>query len=128
VGVIRIDEENGRPLAVLVNFAAHPTILAWDNRLISPDYPGTLRRTVESLTGATCLFLQGAAGNQNTVRDYSCPIEDARWVGRQIGLETVKVAEAIETRPSRSESYASLSRLGQWESQIAYRMETSIQQ
>jgi hypothetical protein len=50
-----------------------------------------------------CLFLQGAAGNQNTVRDYSCRVEDARWVGRQIGLEAVKVAEAIETQPSRSE-------------------------
>jgi hypothetical protein len=103
VGVIRIDREDGRVLAILVNFAAHPTILAWDNRLISPDYPGTVRRTVESLTGGTCLFLQGAAGNQNTLRDYSCRVEDARWVGRQIGLEAVKVAEAIETRPSRSE-------------------------
>jgi len=100
VGVIRIDDVAGKPIAILVNFAAHPTILAWDNRLISSDYPGSVRRTVEGLTGATCLFLQGAAGNQNTMRDYSCKPEDARWVGRQIGLEAVRVAEFIEPQPT----------------------------
>jgi len=103
VGVIRIDEDGGKPLAVLVNFAAHPTILAWNNRLLSPDYPGTVRRTVESIVGGTCLFLQGAAGNQNTVRDYSCRVEDARWIGKQVGLEASRVAESIETQPSTLE-------------------------
>jgi hypothetical protein len=101
VGVIRIDAADGQPIAVLVNYAAHPTILAWDNRLISPDYPGTLRRTVESITGATCLFLQGAAGDQDTLRDYSCKVEDARWIGKQIGIEAARVAELIETKPAR---------------------------
>jgi hypothetical protein len=99
VAVVRIDDQAGCPLAILVNFAAHPTILAWENRLISPDYPGTLRRLVESLTGATCLFLQGAAGDQDTIRDYACQVDAARWVGRQVGLEAARVAEAIETRP-----------------------------
>ncbi len=101
VGVIRIDGEDGQPLAILVNFAAHPTILSWHNRLISTDYPGTVRRTVEALTGATCLFLQGAAGNQDTVRDFANRPEAARWVGRQIGLEAARVAEFIETQPTR---------------------------
>ncbi len=101
VGVARVDDEGGHPLAILVNYAAHPTILAWDNRLISPDYPGTLRRTVEAITGATCLFLQGAAGDQTTICDYACRVEDARWVGRQVGLEAARVAEAIHTQPGR---------------------------
>jgi hypothetical protein len=60
-----------------------------------------LRRTVESITGATCLFLQGAAGDQDTLRDYSCKIEDARWIGKQVGIEAARVAELIETRPTR---------------------------
>jgi len=99
VGVVRIDDEAGQPIAILVNFAAHPTILAWDNRLLSPDYPGTLRRVVESLTGATCLFLQGAAGNQATICDHTSQVDDARWVGRQLGLEAARVAGAIHTQP-----------------------------
>ncbi len=99
VGVVRIDDEAGQPMVILVNFAAHPTILAWDNRLISPDYPGTLRRVVENLTGATCLFLQGAAGDQGTLCDHANQVEAARWVGRQVGLEAARVAEAIHTQP-----------------------------
>lgn len=101
VGVIRIDGADGRPIAIIVNYAAHPTILAWDNRLISPDYPGTLRRTVEGIAGGTCLFLQGAAGDQDTLRDYSCRVEDARWIGKQVGIEAARVAELIETRPTK---------------------------
>ncbi len=103
VGVIRVDTADGQPLAVLVNYAAHPTILAWDYRLNSPDYPGTLRRTVETINGATCLFLQGAAGDQDTLRDYSCKVDDARWIGKQVGIEAARVAELIETRPTRLE-------------------------
>lgn len=101
VGVIRIDDLNGEPIATLVNFAAHPTIMAWDNRLLSPDYPGTVRRTVENIVGGACLFLQGAAGNQDTVRDYMCRSEDAKWVGKQIGIESARVASLIETLPTQ---------------------------
>src|SRR5439155_7400089 len=102
-GVIRIDSAEGRPIAILVNFAAHPTILAWENRLISPDYPGTVRRTAENLAGGIGFFLQGAAGNQDTIRDFSGSVEDTRWIGRQIGLEAVRVANLIETQPTKME-------------------------
>jgi hypothetical protein len=54
---------------------------------------------VESIVGGTCLFLQGAAGNQDTIRDYRCRSEDARWVGKQIGIEAARVASLIETQP-----------------------------
>lgn len=101
VGVIRVDDLEGRPIAVIGHFSAHPTILAWDNRLISPDYPGTVRRTVEGIMNTTCMFLQGSTGDQDTVRDFSCRPEDARWVGRQIGIEVARVAELVETRPTR---------------------------
>ena len=102
VGVIRIDGLDGQVIATLVNYQAHPTILAFDNRLISPDYPGSVRRTVEAVSGGLCLYLLGAAGNQDTIRDASCRPEDARWVGRQIGLEAARVAELIETQPTRT--------------------------
>ncbi len=103
VGVIRIDDLHDKPIAILVNYQAHPTIMAFDNRLISPDYPGSVRRIVENIVGGTCLFLQGAAGNQDTIRDASCKPEDARWVGKQIGIEAARVAELIETQPTRAE-------------------------
>ena len=59
----RIVDVTGGIRATLVNYACHPTTLAWDNSLISPDYVGALRETVEQATGVTSVFLQGACGD-----------------------------------------------------------------
>jgi hypothetical protein len=61
--VVRIDDAEGRPLAHLVNFAAHATLTDAKSHEISSDYPGTLARLVEKELGGYCLFLQGAAGD-----------------------------------------------------------------
>ncbi len=41
--VTRIDTAAGRPLAVLVNFTAHPTFMSGEDMLFSGDWPGHLR-------------------------------------------------------------------------------------
>ena len=61
--VARATDEQGRTLATIVNYACHPTTLAWENTLISPDYPGAMREVVEGATRAPCVFLQGASGD-----------------------------------------------------------------
>jgi hypothetical protein len=61
--VVRLVDLQGKPIAHLVNFAAHPTMLPSNDRRLSADYPGVLAATVEKETGAPCLFLQGAAGD-----------------------------------------------------------------
>ena len=59
----RLTAASGRPLATLVNYACHPTTLAWENDLVSPDYVGAMRETIEAATaGAPAVFLQGASG------------------------------------------------------------------
>lgn len=35
----RLTNVAGKTLATLVNYACHPTTLAWENKAISPDYP-----------------------------------------------------------------------------------------
>ncbi|MCC6422805.1 MAG: hypothetical protein IT447_04950 [Phycisphaerales bacterium] len=62
--------ESLRTIATIVNYACHPTTLAWDNRLISPDYVGAMRQTVETETQAPCLFLQGASGDLAPAAQY----------------------------------------------------------
>ena len=59
----RVTADDGRPLATIVNYACHPTTLAWENTLISPDYVGAMRELVEQATDAPCLFIQGASGD-----------------------------------------------------------------
>lgn len=98
VAVVRIDGDDGRPLACLVNFACHPVCQSWQQRAISADYPGRTREVVEQLTGAKCLFLQGAAGNINPIRmEYS--YEPARTLGTRLGCEVVRVWETIHPEP-----------------------------
>jgi hypothetical protein len=49
------------PLASIANSACHPTTLAWDNDLVSPDMVGELRSTIEREGAGLGLFLQGAS-------------------------------------------------------------------
>jgi len=68
VGVLRVDRADGRPLAIALNFACHPTTLGPDNLLYSADYPGYTARQIEAATGATALFLTGAIGDVGPVQ------------------------------------------------------------
>ena len=64
-------DADGRVVGTIVNYACHPTTLAWENTLISPDYIGAMRETVESHTGgAPCVFLQGASGELGPAHQY----------------------------------------------------------
>jgi len=66
--VFRIDDAAGDPYAVLVNFQCHGTVLTYENRVISPDRVGMVRKVVEqAMPGALCLYFQGAAGNQGPI-------------------------------------------------------------
>jgi neutral ceramidase len=62
LGLIRLTDTDGAPLAVVVNYTGHP-ILEPDNS-ISPDYPGRLCRQLDEKFGFG-LFLQGALGDVN---------------------------------------------------------------
>ncbi len=98
VTVLRIDSQEGRPLAAVVNYACHPIFIGSASRLISPDYPGPLRRTVERETGATCLFLQGATGNINPRSPMHPDAGEAERAGTMLGLEAAKVFLGLDTR------------------------------
>ncbi|HZS10585.1 MAG TPA: neutral/alkaline non-lysosomal ceramidase N-terminal domain-containing protein [Blastocatellia bacterium] len=65
VGVLRVDDAaSGKPMAVLFNFAAHPTILNEKNFQFSADYPGVARAKLEQMIGGDVLaiFANGAQG------------------------------------------------------------------
>jgi hypothetical protein len=103
VGVIRIETLAGKPVCCIVNYACHPTVLGPGNRLISPDYPGSMRRTVEQVTGATCFFLQGAAGDMGPVETFVSDAAVARNLGTRLGLEAARVFLGLDARPVRKQ-------------------------
>lgn len=73
------------PLATIVNYACHPTTLAWQNTLVSPDYVGAMRDLVEESTGAPVAFFQGASGELAPREQYTGDVAVADRHGLSLG-------------------------------------------
>jgi neutral ceramidase len=103
VSVLRVDAADGKPLAILVNYACHPVVFGADNLQYSADFPGVMIKTVEQAFGGGPLgfFLQGAPGDIN-VYDATAPLEQDAvkkrdWSGERLGQEAVRIAKGIQT-------------------------------
>jgi hypothetical protein len=104
VGVIRIDSvDSGKPMAVLMNFAAHPTVLGADNMTFSADYVGYARRALERIVGGDCvaIFTNGAQG---TIGPHAFQGADqwerAENVGTILAAEVYKITLMIKLQDS----------------------------
>lgn len=87
-GVIRIEDADGNPIAMITNFTGHPTSMGGEDKYsFSADYPGYYYQEIEALAGDDCiaLFLNGAQGNQ-TISGPSKQTDMGRTegVGREI--------------------------------------------
>ncbi|MCZ7568819.1 MAG: neutral/alkaline non-lysosomal ceramidase N-terminal domain-containing protein [Ardenticatenaceae bacterium] len=68
VGVMRVEGEDEKPIALVVNFAVHTCMLSAANCEYSGDLSGFAMNALERLyPGSVALFLNGAAGNINPV-------------------------------------------------------------
>ena len=93
--VARIADASGATVATMVNYACHPTTLAWDNRLVSPDWVGAMRELVEADTRAPCLFLQGASGDLGPVRGFVGDTRVADRNGRIVGHAALAAIDSL---------------------------------
>jgi neutral ceramidase len=102
LAVMRFDDEAGRPIAVLVNYAAHPTIT--NNKLMkySADYPGFMKRKVEAELHTNCVFIQGAAGDMS-VSDKS---RGAQSFGEMLADAVIPLARGARTETPKHPSVA----------------------
>ncbi|MEO6907099.1 MAG: neutral/alkaline non-lysosomal ceramidase N-terminal domain-containing protein [Abditibacteriaceae bacterium] len=91
----RVCDSAGKVLLTIANYACHPTSLAWQNHLISPDWVGAFYQTVENVTGGAAMFLQGASGELQPARTYTEDLEIIRAQGRQLGYATLSVLEGM---------------------------------
>jgi neutral/alkaline ceramidase-like enzyme len=118
VFVLRIDGQDGSPLASVVGYTMHPTTMGPTNRQISADWPGHLKRTMEGLTGAACLFAQGATGNIGPGPEgFTDDPRVIRRLGALVGCEAARVylglqLPAVEYRHERI--WESGAPLGKW--------------
>lgn len=98
VMVARVTDSSGNPKAVIVNYACHPTTLAWQNTLISPDFIQSLRLVVEDTVGGdvACVFLQGASGDLGPRVGFVGDTRQAERNGRQLGYAVLSALEACD--------------------------------
>jgi neutral ceramidase len=106
VGVIKVEDMQGRPRALVMNYACHADVVC-QNYAISADYPGAAARKVEEAFGGglNCLFVQGAGGNIESLiissrrtgpddpfrTDYST----IERVGGLLAHEAIKLAKSL---------------------------------
>ncbi len=99
IGVVSVEDADGEMIAVLANFAAHPTSVPdIDQYSISADYPGFYYDELERLANAGCvaLFINGAQGNQTIGNpEGKSGWERTESVGRLLAVRVKGVANNI---------------------------------
>ena len=68
IGVMRVDDLQGKPMAVIYNYAIRLKKLGDNNLSFSADIAADAARSIESTTGATAIFLNGAQGDADRTR------------------------------------------------------------
>lgn len=115
--VAQVVTDSSQPLAVLVNYACHPTTLAWDNTLLSPDWVGAMRQLITQAIGVPCLFLQGASGDLGPREGFVGDPQVADRNGRQVGYAVLSALQALTpagTKYCYEGSVTSGARIGIW--------------
>ncbi len=101
LAVMRFDDATGRPVAIVVNFAAHPTMLSALTLKFSADYVGAMRREVEKQMNASVIFMQGAGGDQSVHEGANKGYEA---FGSALGREVVRLASSLKPEEIKSSS------------------------
>lgn len=106
VGVVRIDDSSGKPVAVLVNWPCHGVLLGPKNRYITGDWPGSASRYLEEHIGGDVVvpMIIGASGDINPIYgphiDYEITSSYSfgkEAIGEDLGKETIRVYNNIQT-------------------------------
>jgi hypothetical protein len=91
----RVQAMDGAPRLHIVHYACHPTTLAWDNSLLSPDFVGAMRQVVSDETGTPCLFLQAPCGDLGPREGFVGDVEVADRNGRQLGFAALSALAGL---------------------------------
>ena len=107
--VTRIDLKNGNPVAVLVNWTAHPTFLGGEDMLVSAEWPGYLQTNLQNLIGkgVTAMYFNGSEGDQSTVLSSDKKgYEKIQIYGKIIADQSFDLYNELKTQEVREFDYS----------------------
>jgi len=99
MGVMRVDTAAGKPLAVVVNFAAHPTVVGGQPVLITADFPRGVYDAIDSKLGVPAIFLNGAQGDQspgNPTNATGDQYARAKALGEALAAKALEIRDGIK--------------------------------
>lgn len=106
VGVVRVDDLNGNPIATLFSYGCHTVVVGPNSKVASPDFPGASREMIEKGLGGLSLYLQGGGGDIMPVGGMGWE-EDCRDGKNRAGMalagEVLKVAAGLRTNVRKGE-------------------------
>ena len=82
--VLRFEGESG-PLATMIHYGAHPTVLGSESRLVSRDWPGVMVDRVEALTDAPVFFVNGTVGDVAPRTNVRAAVGDGETALMEVG-------------------------------------------
>jgi len=103
--VLRVQGKSGAPVAAVVNWTAHATIMGAETLLVSGEWPGEMERTIESaLPGTVALYLNGAEGDQTTAGNFGQGFDRVKGYGQHMAQEALRLLEGA--KPMRDPAVA----------------------
>lgn len=106
VGVIRVDDNSGKPMALIMNWPCHGVVLGPKNYLISGDWPGAASGYVENLVGSNFIapVTIGASGDINPLYGPHIDFDSNNAyafgrdaIGEDLGKESLRVSKGLKT-------------------------------
>lgn len=97
IAAIKIDDDKGKTIATIVNFACHVEGLSAGFRDMSADFPGYMCDQIGENLGGICVFLNGAVGGMVSGDTQQRTHEEAKKVGLELADELTQLAK---TAPS----------------------------
>ena len=95
-----VPDGEGQPLAILVDFSAHPTTLGAWNHELSADYPGVIARQVRERYPKTVpMFFAGSVGDQAPTKDAP-RYDNTERIGRALAEQVVTLVGQIRVADS----------------------------
>jgi hypothetical protein len=92
LSVLQAKSLDGKPFINLVNFQCHGTVLGPKNMLVSADWIGAMRRSLEQEMGTPVLYLQGATGDLNPNHAWGKDdFNDVEAIGGRVAEQVLKV-------------------------------------
>jgi hypothetical protein len=95
IGILKFVRPDGAPVAVLWNYAIHPTMLGPRNLRLSGDVTGVASAVIEHAIGAPALFVNGAVGDVSPRRHGDQAIDG---VGSRLAQAVLAALRGLDTR------------------------------